>query len=74
MKRQRVRSKTLQSVGYSLFRGILQVEFKESHKTIDFHDVPVRLYIGLMNAPSKARFFNKYIRDHFVSEEREESK
>ena len=69
MKRQRVRSKTLESVGYSLFRGILQVELKDPHKTIDFHNVPVRLYIGLMNAPSKARFFNKYIKDHFQSEE-----
>jgi hypothetical protein len=69
MKRQRVRSKTLQSVGYSLFKGVLQVEFKDSQKTYDYYNVPVRLYIGLMNAPSKARFFNKYIRDHFRSEE-----
>ena len=73
MKRQQIRSKTLQSVGYSLFRGILQVEFKEPNKTFEYHDVPVRLYIGLMNAPSKARFFNKYIKDHFESEELQES-
>ena len=69
MKRQRVRSKTLQSVGYSLFRGVLQVELRDPNKTIDFHNVPVRIYIGLMNAPSKARYFNKYIKDHFESEE-----
>jgi hypothetical protein len=72
MKRQRIRSKTLQSVGYSLFRGTLQVEFKEPNRTFDFHNVPVRLYIGLMNAPSKARFFNKYIKDNFPSEEMKE--
>jgi len=71
MKRQRVRSKILESVGYSLFSGKLQVEFKDPHKTVDFHNVPVRLYIGLMNAPSKARFFNKYIKGHFPSEEPE---
>ena len=71
MKRQRVRSKTLQSIGYSLFLGTLQIEFKDPNKTFDFHNVPVRLYIGLMNAPSKGRFFNKYIKDHFESRELE---
>ncbi len=69
MKRQRVRSKMLCSVGYSLFKGILQVEFKEPQKTYDFHNVPVQLYIELMQAHSKTKFFNTYIKDQFPSEE-----
>ena len=69
MKRQRVRSRTLQSIGYSLFGGILQVEFRDTNKTFDYHNVPVRLYIGLMNASSKTSYFNKYIRDRFEAHE-----
>ena len=73
MKRELVRSKILRSVGYSLFNGILRVEFKQPPGTYDYYNVPVRVYIGLMHSSSKTRYFNQHIRDKYIFEEVKDS-
>jgi hypothetical protein len=65
MQRQRIKSKILHSVGYSLFNGILHVEFKQPPRVYDFYNVPVKVYIGFMNSSSKVKYFNKYIIGQF---------
>ena len=73
MKRERIRSKILSSIGYGLFNGILHLEFKQPPGTYDFYNVPVGIYIGLMHSSSKMRYFNKYIRNQYVFEELKDS-
>lgn len=60
---EKVSGSHLDSVGYNKQSGELKVVFKTNDRfCYTFKDVPESIYHELMNAPSKGRYFNKYIR------------
>jgi hypothetical protein len=64
MIRQSVLSSNLRSVGYDPELKILEVEFQEG-RVYSYKNVPNDIFEGLINAPSKGKFFAHYIRDRF---------
>lgn len=62
MERIPVQSTDLASVGYDPETLILEVEFLNGRSTYQYSGVPLEIYEGLMNAGSKGRFFNQFIR------------
>ena len=63
MTRQYVVSSELRSVGHDEQSLVLEVEF-QSGGIYRYFAVPRELYLNLMSAESKGRFFNKWIREH----------
>ncbi len=63
MERQPVESSPIRSVGYDPAGSILEVELIEPDRTYTFYDVPFSVYDELMDAPSKGRYFDEFIRD-----------
>jgi hypothetical protein len=59
MERVPVRSSNLRSVGY--LGGILEVEF-HSGKVYQYHGVAERVHVGLMSAPSKGRYLDRFVK------------
>ncbi len=57
-----VESSNLESVGYE--DGMLYITFQSSG-TYVYYSVPVTVYEGLMNAPSKGKYFYNCIRDKY---------
>jgi hypothetical protein len=64
MRRQRLNSTSVRSVGYDEFSQDLEVEFS-SGKIYRYHDVPYGMYASLMRASSKGRFLNWRIKSVF---------
>jgi hypothetical protein len=63
MKREPVASSLIRSVGYDPVGSILEIEMIEPNRLYKFYDVPFSVYDELMEAPSKGRYFNEFIRD-----------
>jgi len=59
-----VDSTTLQALGYDEARELLELEFR-SGAIYQYLHVPQAVYEGLLDAPSKGRFFNAAIRGRF---------
>jgi hypothetical protein len=68
MERQSVASSLIRSVGYDPAGSIMEVEFIEPGRIYTFYDVPYSVYDELMEAPSKGRYFNEFIRDDYPYE------
>ena len=66
IKRVRVESTALATVGYSRRLGALEIEFRNG-AVYRYLDVAPALYEGLLNAPSKARFYDENIRRKYRS-------
>jgi hypothetical protein len=66
MKRQPVSSSLIRSVGYDPVDSILEIETNEPNRLYTFYDVPFSVYDELMEAPSKGRYFNEFIRDLYA--------
>jgi hypothetical protein len=66
MKRVAVESKALAAVGYSKRLRALEIEFRNG-AIYRYLDVPRSVHKGLMNAPSKARFYHKNVRGRYRS-------
>ena len=64
MRRRRVESTTVRSVGYERKSRILEIEF-QSGVVYQYVDVPARVYEQLWKAESKGRYFNSEIRDAY---------
>ena len=62
MKRARVKSSHLQSVGYT--GTTLEVQF-QSGPVYQYPGVPERVVKGLLNATSKGNYFAEHIRDRY---------
>jgi KTSC domain len=71
MRRRRVESTTVRSVGYGHGSRVLEIEF-QSGVVYQYVDVPARVYEEFWKAESKGRYFNSEIRDayEFVRVER----
>lgn len=61
MTREYVSSSNIASVGYDAMSEILEVEFNNG-TVYQYCNVPERLYNGLMEADSKGRYFDAYIK------------
>lgn len=59
-----VNSSNLQSVGYDLTNEYLDILFHTGRK-YRYSDVPESIYTGLMQAPSKGKYHNQYIKNSF---------
>jgi len=64
MERFPVESEALASVGYDIFRHILQIEFT-SGDIYNYMEVPERIYEDLMNSDSHGAYFQANIRDQY---------
>lgn len=59
-------SSSLVSVAYDIERMILQIEFRD--RTIyQYVKVPERIHQELLQAVSKGGYFNRYVRNRFIS-------
>lgn len=63
MRRARVDSSVLRSVGYD-DQGTLEVEFHNGH-IYHYFVVPKAVHQELMSSPSLGRYFNEHIRNHY---------
>ncbi|TKJ43715.1 KTSC domain-containing protein [candidate division TA06 bacterium B3_TA06] len=61
MKRIPVQSSNLVSVGYNRSTQVLEVEF-HGGRIYQYFGVPLALYDGLMNAPSKGQYLDQNIK------------
>ena len=59
-----VESTTLATVAYDQVRELLQLEFC-SRAIYQYVGVPAAVHAALLSAPSKGRYFNKFIRGRF---------
>jgi KTSC domain len=66
IKRETVQSAALASVGYSKRLHTLEIEFRNG-AIYRYLDVEAPVYHDLVNAPSKARFYDKNIRGKYRS-------
>ena len=64
IRRERVDSSALNSVGYSKRLHALEIEFHDG-LVYRYKEVPVTLYRGLVAAESKARFYNRHVRGKY---------
>ncbi len=64
MERIHVRSSMLDSVGYDETTGTLEVKYK-SGGIYKYRNVPLEVYLGLMSAYSKGRYFNRYVKGKY---------
>ena len=59
-------SSSLASVAYDVERTILQIEFRDG-SVYHYIAVPEKIHEGLLQADSQGAYFNKYVRNNFVS-------
>jgi len=62
-----VASSELQSVGYDAAVSILEVKFQNG-RLYRYQEVPQPVFVDLLRATSKGRFFNAEIRDLYLCE------
>ena len=66
MRRKSVSSSSVASVGYDPKTQTLEIEF-QSGSVYDYEEVPPEVFQGLMEAPSKGRYFANEIRGQYPS-------
>lgn len=66
MNRTCVSSSSLVSVGYNLTTQLLEVEFNGG-SLYEYHNVPMYVYNGLMQAGSHGKYFTAYIKDKYLT-------
>ncbi|GAF93205.1 unnamed protein product [marine sediment metagenome] len=64
MKRRRVDSTNITSIGYDERTKILEIEFN-SGSTYQYNNVPVSEYIKLINADSVGKHFHQNIKNNY---------
>ena len=67
MKRAKVKSSNVKSVGYDEDTEILEVEFFNK-AVYQYFDVPKKLHLEMMKAKSVGKYLNYKIKDNFRSE------
>jgi len=68
VERKAVISSNIKSIGYDPTRLVLEIEFCGDPGPIYIYGgVPQHLYLNLMGAPSKGRYFAEQVRDRFPS-------
>jgi hypothetical protein len=64
MRRKRVESTTMRSMGYAAKDRILEIEF-QTGTIYQYLEVPKTVYQEFQNAESKGQYFNRAIRDQY---------
>ena len=64
MEREHVESSNIESIGYDWKTRTLEVEFKGG-KVYQYKSFPKRTHKALMEAESKGKFFNEFIKEKF---------
>lgn len=64
VQREFVSSSNLLSIAYDKDKKMLEVAFKNG-SLYQYMEVPEQLYLALMSAPSKGKFFNSYIKNNY---------
>ena len=64
MRRIRVRSSHIRSVGYNKDQSCLEIKFK-NREVYQYHDVPVDVWKGLMASMSKGQYMHKNVRGKY---------
>ena len=59
-----VSSSAIRAIGYDATTSFLKITFSEGH-TYDFCGVPEHVFNGLLDAPSKGRYYNDHIRGFY---------
>ena len=67
MRRMKVDSSAVRSVGYDEERRTLEVEF-ENGGVYRYADVPPEEVVALLEADSIGRYMNKHIKSHYSAE------
>ncbi len=65
MYREKVISQTLNSIGFDPSQKLLELEFT-SGSIYQYFNVPNRVYLELISAESKGRYFDSWIRDKYA--------
>lgn len=68
MKRERVKSSSIRSIGYDAATQTLEIEFQR-RGTFQYFGVPEFAYRALMLAPSKGSYFNDRIANRYKQSE-----
>lgn len=66
MKRDKVDSSIIYSIGFDREKGVLEVEFVDG-AIYQYTGVPRREYIGLLDSGSRGKYFLRYIKDLYPS-------
>jgi KTSC domain len=69
VKRRRVQSSVIRSVGYDAASSILEVEFVASGDVYAYYDLPLSVYDELLSAESMGAYFNEYIKDLYACQQ-----
>ena len=64
MLRNPIISTSIAGIGYDPNQLTLEIEFLEG-EIYKYYDVPVSVYLNLVNAPSRGRFFNYHIKPYY---------
>lgn len=65
MERKPVQSSNIDSIGYDKETEILEIEFN-NRRVYQYFNVPINVYIELMNAPSHGKYFNQNIKNDYT--------
>jgi hypothetical protein len=70
MKRKRVVSSNVASVGYKVKSGTMEIRFKRHapgavSRIYQYESVPRQVYEGMMKAESKGKYFHAQVRGRF---------
>jgi hypothetical protein len=69
MKREKVKSTALKSVGYDPDERLLETELITDRIYL-YKEVPETVYTNLRKAKSLGKYYNKYIKDEYECEEK----
>ena len=67
MNRQIVPSSNILSVGYDLRASTLEIQFRDG-AVYQYKHVPQSIHEGLMDAPSKGKYFHRFIKGLYTDE------
>ena len=66
MNRKSVTSSNIKSIGYDENTKTLEIDFKRGG-LYQYSDVPMNVYIALINATSHGKYFQKFVRDKYAT-------
>lgn len=58
-------STAIRAADYDAASAVLSIQFTSGGRIYDYPNVPERIYLGLLAAPSKGQYFNERIRDQY---------
>lgn len=65
--RKPVESSALSSAGYDAVNHVLEIEFRKNGYIYQYSNIPEEEYIGLINAESIGRYYNRRIKGKYPS-------